>query len=337
MKSNPNLDELLSSFIDGELSPRQRTEVQRMAAHDPAVSRRLRQLQNCRTLFCSLPPAEAPGDLLEQIKQSLERKTLLQEQPVLARRSTGVIHLVFRKFVAAAAMISLLAVLGAVVYQVVAPVANPVAPHGVAMNPDPVEALPADTGGRMPPMVVADAGFSGRLELQTAAFNSTDAFVKRTLDTSGLANLAEPEIMGNRSVYRVVSTRENISRLVASLGSVWDEMDTVSLCVDGPEGAVAVSVEAVSADQVATVVARNSTEASIEMAQVYSAMNHMARSMPGGELPSMISEDVGSLWAMHAAPMPKLTGPEKPIQATSAPAQGVAQASLTIVLLRTTK
>ena len=93
-----------------------------MTAHDPAVARRLRQLQDCRTLFCSLPPAEAPGDMLEQIRQSLEPKTLLQEQPVVTRRTTGVIHLVFRKFVAAAAMIALLAVLGAVVYQVVAPV-----------------------------------------------------------------------------------------------------------------------------------------------------------------------------------------------------------------------
>jgi hypothetical protein len=335
MKPNPSLDELLSSFIDGELSPRQRTEVQRMAAHDPAVGRRLRQLQNCRTLFCSLPPAEAPGDMLEQIRQSLERKTLLQEQPVVARRTTGVIHLVFRKFVAAAAMISLLAVLGAVIYQVVAPVSGPGSTTTVAVvSPG---TLPTDTGGRMPPMVVEDKGFSGRLELQTAMFVSTDAFVKRTIDTCGLENLAKPEIMGNRSVYHVVGTREDITRLVASLGSVWNEVDSASLQVDRPEGSAAVAVDAVTPEQAATVVARNSTEASIETAQVYAAMNHMAKTMPGGELPSVISDDMGSLWAMHTIPMPKLTGPEKTIKATHTPAEGTAQASLTIVLLRTTK
>jgi len=177
MKPNPNLDELLSSFMDGELSPRQRTEVQRMAAHDPSVGRRLRQLQNCRTLLSSLPPAEAPGDLLEQIRQSLERKTLLQEQPVSARRSAGVIHLVFRKLVAAAAMISLLAVLGAVVYQVVAPVPGSGLPPAVAVKPNPPLSAPVDMGGAAPAVVVADAGFSGRLELETAAFVSTDAIV----------------------------------------------------------------------------------------------------------------------------------------------------------------
>lgn len=335
MKPNANLDELLSSFIDGELSPRQRTEVQRMAAHDPSVAKRLRQLQNCRTLFCSLPPAEAPGDMLEQIRQSLERKTLLQEHPVVARRATGVIHLVFRKFVAAAAMISLLAFLGAIVYQVVAPVSSPDPTTTVAVAPP--GTISTDTGGRMPPMVVEDKGFSGRLEFQTAMFVSTDAYVKRAIGVCGLENLAQPEIMGNRSVYRVVGARADIGRLVASLGSVWNQVDSVSLHVDRLQGAAPVVVEAATADQVATVVARNSTETSIETAQVYAAMNHMARTMPGSELPSTISDDMGSLVAMHTIPMPKLTGPEKTIETTQTPAEGTAQASLTIVLLRTTR
>ena len=34
MKANPQIDELLCSFIDGELSLRQQTEVQRLVARD---------------------------------------------------------------------------------------------------------------------------------------------------------------------------------------------------------------------------------------------------------------------------------------------------------------
>jgi len=236
MKPNPNLDELLSSFLDGELSSRQRTEVQRMAAHDAAVGRRLRQLQNCKTMFSSLPSAEAPGDLLDQIKQSLERKTLLQEQPVVARRSAGVIHLVFRKFLSAAAMICLLAFLGAVVYQIVAPVSGPETPHRVAINPTPGEPLAPEAGEPMPVMVVADAGFSGRLELQTAAFTSTDAFVKRAIGTCGLVDLAEADLLGDRRTYRVTGTRDDVNRLVASLGGVWDEFSSVSFHASAPGG-----------------------------------------------------------------------------------------------------
>ncbi len=128
MKPNPNLDELLCSFMDGELSPRQRTEVQRMAAHDAQVARRLQQLQNCRSLFCALPADKAPSDLLEQIKVSLERHSLLQEQPAVRRRSIGAWQLAFRRLVAAAAVIALMGVLGVVIYQIVAPVP----PGGIA-------------------------------------------------------------------------------------------------------------------------------------------------------------------------------------------------------------
>lgn len=335
MKPNPNLDELLSSFMDGELSPRQRTEVQRMAAHDPAVARRLRQLENCRTLFCSLPPAEAPGDMLEQIRQSLERKTLLQEQPVSRRRSAGVIHLVFRKFVAAAAMIALLAVLGAVVYQIVAPVPGGDLPPVMTANSNPP--VPDGMGGLASALTtVADAGFSGRLELQTAAFGSADAFVKRAIDTCGLRNVGAAEIAGDRRVYRVVSTREDIHRLVASLNDVWQEFDSASLQVDPPEGMAApVRIERVTPDQMAAVVARDSTEASIETARVYALMNRMAGHGPGGDILPLIHDDPGSLWAVDAIPMPKLTGPEESIKTPHTPAQGSAQASLTIVLLRT--
>lgn len=331
MKPNPNLDELLSSFMDGELSPRQRTEVQRMAAHDPAVARRLRQLQNCRSLFCALPPAEAPGDMLEQIRQSLERKTLLQEHPASRRRAAGVMQLVFRKFVAAAAMIALVAVLGAVVYQIVSPVPG-TGGLPVATVTEPVQPVVQD-GGPAPAIVVADAGFSGRLELQTAAFGSTDAFVRREIQTCGLTNAAETGIANDQRVYQVTGSREGITRLVASLGGGWQDFDSASLRVDPLEGtAESVTVESVTPDQVAAVVAGDS----YNTAAAYAVMNRLMHSSPGGILP-LIPGNTGGLLAMDTIPMPKLTGPEQPVEATHTPAQGTAQASLTIVLLRTTK
>ncbi|MBP7051939.1 MAG: hypothetical protein KBE65_13070 [Phycisphaerae bacterium] len=335
MKPNPNLDELLSSFMDGELSPRQRTEVQRMAAHDPSVARRLRQLQNCRTLFCSLPPAEAPGDLLEQIKHTLERKTLLQEHPVSSRRTAGVVHLVFRKLVAAAAMIALLATLGVVVYQVVAPV--PGSGPFVATAPNPLPPAVEDLGGAAPALAMADAGFSGRLELRTAAFGSTDTFVRREIQTCGLTNLSETGTADDQRVYRVAGTRDSVNRLIASLGGVWQDFDSAALSVESPDGrATPVTIESVTPEQIVAVVDRNSTEASIETAATYAVMNRVMRNAPGGDLPP-IADDSGGLWAMDAIPMPKLTGPERPNNATHTPVQGSAQASLTIVLLRTTR
>ena len=48
MKENPNMDELLNSFIDGELPARQQTEVQRLIAHDEKIAQRVRQLQKSK-------------------------------------------------------------------------------------------------------------------------------------------------------------------------------------------------------------------------------------------------------------------------------------------------
>ena len=328
---NPNLDELLSSFMDGELSPRQRTEVQRMAAHDAQVARRLQQLQNCRSLFCSLPVAKAPNDLLEQVKVSLERHSLLQEQPAVRKRSIGAWQLAFRRFVAAAAVLVLMGVLGVVVYQIVAPVSPGAAPLASAGR--------SPSGGErdrttVTPLAVADAGFSGRLELRTARLAYADTFVARAIENSGLSGQDQSDIASNKRVYRVTGTRESVNRFVASLSSVWQNFEGAMLQVDRPENAQApVIVEAVTPEQAAGIVAQDSTQASIEAAAGYAVMNRLAKAMPGGEIRSLIPDDRSSLFAAFSIPRPRETGPEPSAPVTRVRPEGKAQVNLTIVLL----
>jgi hypothetical protein len=333
MKSDPNLDELLGSFMDGELSPRQRTEVQRLAAHDPQVARRLRQLQNCRSLYCSLPMAKAPGDLLDQIKTSLERQSLLQEQPLLRRRSVGVLTLAFRRFVSAAAALVLIGILGAVIYQIVSPI--PQIPQGgvgsqVAEQP-PSVARPA--APVVPPTAVADAGFTGRLELRTARLVQTDTYVARAIENSGLSGRAEPGLMDKRRVYQVTGSRESVNRLVASLSGVWQNFESTALRVDRPQSSdPAVTVEAVTPEQAVGIVAQSSTEASLAAAVAYAMMNRMSKNLPGNEIRPLIQYEPGPLLAALSIPKPKETGPDTSVPAPQAPADGKAQVSLTIVL-----
>ncbi len=330
MKPNPNLDELLCSFMDGELSPRQRTEVQRMAAHDAQVARRLQQLQNCRSLFCALPMDKAPNDLLEQIKVSLERHSLLQEQPVVRKRSLGAWHLAFRRLVAAAAVLVLMGVLGVVVYQIVSPVVPGTLPP-VADDRGPSGSERDRT--TVTPLAVADAGFTGRLELRTARLAYADSFVAREIENSGLSGVDESDVLGNQRVYRVTGTRDSVNRLVASLSRVWQNFDGAVLQVDRPENAGApVIVEAVTPEQAAGIVAQNSTQASIETAASYAAMNRVAKNMPGSEIRSLIPDDPRSLFATLSIPRPRETGPDTSTPSTPVRPEGKAQVSLTIVL-----
>lgn len=331
MKPNPNLDELLSSFMDGELNPRQRTEVQRLAAHDPEVARRLQQLQNCRTMFSSLPAAKAPSDLLEQIKTSLERHTLLQDPPTPRGRTFGAVQLAFRRLVSVAAVIALVGVLGVVVYQIVSPI-----PQGGVGSKMAKDLSPAQTHSlTATPIMVADDGFTGRLELRTAKLAQVDTFLGRTIKNNGLLSRVEPTVSGNQRVYRIAGTRESVNRLVASLSGVWQNyFDSATMQVDRPASAAPVVIEAVTPEQTAGIVAQNSTNATIQTAANYAIMNYMAKNMPGNEIRPLIQKDFGPLVAMvDSFPQPRETGPDNATRTTPAPSQEKAQVNLTIVLL----
>jgi anti-sigma factor RsiW len=333
MKANPNIDELLCSFVDGELPPRQQTEVQRMAARDPEVSRRLRQLQNCKTLVSALPRAEAPDELLEQIKLAVERKTLLEEQPATGIHAAGVIHLLARRFLAAAAMIALLGVLGFVVYQIVAPVPGTGVQTPVAGIERPLGIEPSRPGAV--PTMVADSGFSGRLEIRTATAAQADAVLKRAVEQNGLSALvASDDVTGIRT-YKLVSSRQGVGRLIASLQGIWQSFDSVALHIEGPgEHASPVTVNAITPEQAVSIVTSRNTGASVEAARDYAVLNAMAQRTPGREALAIISNDMAIAQDLATIDDKVLiAGPEA--DTTPAPPQGKANASLTIVLLHT--
>jgi hypothetical protein len=327
MKPNPNLDELLSSFVDGELSARQKTEVQHLAARDPEVGRRLRQLQNCRALVNSLPQVQSPPDMLEQIKQSLERRLLLQEEPAFGRRAAGAWHLACRKLVSVAALIALLGVLGVVVYQIVGPVSD--------VGTPPVASGPASRPSVGPALAV-DQGFSGRLELRTAALVQADASIRQAIEDNGLTKFVRIDKSGDLQVYRLVSTREGAHRLVASLSSIWPNFSSAALHVERPgDPTASVVVEAVTPEQAVSIVACRSTEASLQAAERYALTNGMAQNAPGHELLAAIGNDAGIAASMMTAPKPMEASNDEASRTSLAPPQGRPDTSLTIVLLGT--
>ncbi len=328
MKANPNIDELLCSFVDGELPARQQTEVQRLVARDPEVGRRLRQLQNCRTLVSALPRAEAPGELLEQIKLAVERKTLLAEQTTSGVSTAGVIHLMARRFLAAAAMIALLGVLGFVVYQIVAPVPDagvqpPVADLGRLVQP-----------GTAPAMI-ADSGLSGRLEIRTATVPQADAVLKRAVEQNGLSALVASDDAAGARTYKLVSSRQGVNRLITSLQSIWQSFDGVMLQIEEPgQFAASVTVDAVTPEQAASIVACQDTASSMKTARNCAVINAMTQSTPGRDVLAMVGDDATGVRDLVTID-DKVWITKTQAETTLTPPQGEPNISLTIVLLHT--
>ncbi|MHC4212172.1 MAG: anti-sigma factor family protein [Planctomycetota bacterium] len=220
MKSNVNIDELLNGYIDGELSDRNRTEVQRLISHDDQVANRLRQLQKCKTLVTALQPAEVSGGLLERIKTSLETKTLVgSDEQIEVESRRGAVHLFARRLVTVAALFILFAVLGVVVFTIIVPVTPP-------------------------PTTFA---FKGTLEVGT----SNVVAVENVINSSSIA--VTPTIENGKTKYVITGSREAVTAMLADMGGEWDSFDSTELTVESKTGGETI-VHGVSAQHVSALI-----------------------------------------------------------------------------------
>lgn len=208
-RQDQNIEEMLNSFIDGELTERQKIEVQRLIAHDAKIAQRLRQLQKCKMLVASLPRAEAPVEMTDQIKVSLERRALLT-QPTYDRQRfyerTGARDLLFRKVLATAAMLGLIAILGAVIYSIVAPEAVPDKPSAEVR--------------------VIAAGPNRRLELRTNTLATVNAFIDNAIEDK-LLNCSSSTRQTDKSEYALTCSREDLNLLLTGLANRWEQTKLV--------------------------------------------------------------------------------------------------------------
>jgi len=225
MKEESDINELLNSFIDGELSERQKTEVHRLIGHDPEIAKRFQQLRKCRMLVTSLPYEQAPVDIAEQVKAALERKALLAEQPFAIDERRGARHLMFRKVFAAAAMFILVAVLAAVIY--------------IIVTPEP--ARPA-------------IGFAGRLELKTNNLLAVEELINNVIKDNGLADSTSLKRRHDKNIYTLTCRRENLSSFLTDLENSWDSFNSATLFVETYAHQEPVVVNNVDAKQIVNLI-----------------------------------------------------------------------------------
>ena len=304
MKEIPNMDELLNSFIDGELPARQQTEVQRLVHHDEKIAHRLQQLQKCKMLLSSLPVAEAPPQILENVKASLARKPLLVEQPLAFDERAGTRHLLGRKVFAAAAMLGLVGILTAVVYTIVAP-------ETVTQRPVAVERrdLPTAVDVVKPGPTIVAAPFSGRLELRTSYLPAVVSFINRAIEdnvpsdewiASDQSNVKEP--------HALICSSESFNLLLAELGNIWDKLDSAHFFVDTEVFGEQVVVDAVTAEQILGIVNQDDSKRRMEVAKDFAVLNNMAELLPGREILAAIDD---TTLGLITPPKPVLTWNQK--------------------------
>ena len=326
MKEIPNMDELLNSFIDGELPARQQTEVQRLVDHEEKIAHRLQQLQKCKTLLSSLPVAEAPPQILENVKASLARKPLLGEQSSAFDERAGTRHLLGRKLFAAAAMLGLVGILTAVVYTIVAPETVTQRPVAVERREPPLTVDVVEPG----PTIVA-APFSGRLELRTNYLPAVVSIINKAIEdnipsdewiASEKSNVKEP--------HALICSSESFNLLLAELGSIWGKLDSAALLVDTDVFGEQVVVDAVTAEQILEIVNQDDSKRRLEVAKDFAVLNNMAEHLPGREILTAIDDTTVGL---ITPPKPVLTSNQKTVKKSPTRTEENKNIHLTITVL----
>jgi hypothetical protein len=302
-QSDSHIDELLNSFIDAELTPEQQKEVERLIADDEQVARRLRDLQRCKMLVQSLPREKAPDGTFEQITVSLEQGTLREaSRPFVGRR-----------ILAVAAMIAVMAVLAVVIHSIGTP-------EGEPRGPAPAPAMPG---------VSAAAGFAGRLELRTNVPTEVGAFVSRAIADGGLSTQVDIRGTTDRKVYSLSAGKGDVNLLLQDLATIWDKFGSATLFVQTEAFGPHVTIDEITAQQIATIVNQDSREKCIKVASDLAILNHMAKLLPASEISRVMDEKKPSLLTV---PKPFLTGGQEPSRKSAQPKPDEQQVRLTIVV-----
>ena len=327
MKEIPNMDELLNSFIDGELPARQQTEVQRLVGHDEKIAQRLQHLQECKMLLNSLPVTEAPPQILENVKASLAPPPGGLDESALRRTErAGTRHLLGRKVFAAAAMLGLVGILTAVVYTIVAP-------ETVTQGPVAVERrdLPTAVEVVKPAPTIVAAPFSGRLELRIRLRRTVVAFINRAIEdnvpsdewiASDQSNVKEP--------HALICSSESFNLLLAELGNIWDKLDSAHFFVDTQVFGEQVVVDAVTVEQILGIVNQDDSKRRMEVAKDFAVLNNMAEHLPGREILTAIDDTTVGL---ITPPKPVLTWNQKTVKKSPARTEKNKNIHLTITVV----
>ncbi|MFH1370229.1 MAG: zf-HC2 domain-containing protein [Planctomycetota bacterium] len=321
------IEELLNSYLDGELSQREQVEVQRLISRDESAARRLRELERCRLLVSSLPPAEPPAELVSGIKKLLHGRmagiTGGQDDPRL-----GTLHLFVRHVLAASIIIGLAGLLMIVIYRIVGP--QRMTPRTVAVQTAPAVAPKVVSVGAEETVVAEDKAGIGfySLQLETSNFVAVDAYINKLLGESPWLKFDATKEIPGRSVYRVLCSRGGLETLVFDLAPAWTKFDSTTLVVHTDVGQY-VTVESVRPEQITKIVNQDTPDGRIKLAKDFAVFNNIEQLFSAERVLALSDSDYPALTTI---PRPALTSGEKRIADIPKDASDRVRVDLTIIV-----
>lgn len=236
-KPKINIDELITLYLDGEATERQRTELKRMILHNPSIGDKLKSLQRQQRAMGALPVESAPESLIDDIRAELERKLILGDFAQTDETVAGKSHLLARRALTTAAMLLIpMGLLFVVVWQIMKPPQEGgmyVSTSERIAQADPGEtsltptAQPDETRKTLP--------FNGVLVLKTDEYMTVSRQMDKAIQAKGL--IAQTLKSGTADVtrFQITASPKKIAGLLDVLAAVRPRCKEVVLKVTGAE------------------------------------------------------------------------------------------------------
>lgn len=286
LKDLEYIEELLNSYIDGELDERKNNEVKRLIDNDQDVKHLFESLSRCKNLVGSLRPATVPEGFSESVIRNLERNILLADTEVYQHHKKGKRRLVFRHFLTAAAMLALVAMLSYVVFDVFVPKSSrqKFADNVLNRKQKPQVLYEKPFADVLPPQDVAVAVPKGpsvpliaRLTLITESPIETDWLVGKALMNTGLFDKTSAVDRKTGSVKYVLSCdRNSLVNLIGELNFIWPKCSNATLEMGTEQQGKYVTINNISARQILDICKADNYNQRIRMASDLAVINEIA-------------------------------------------------------------
>ncbi len=277
-----DIDELLSCYIDGELSDRGHTEVKRLIQHDKNIAAKLGELQKQKQLLNCLPIEPAPEGLLQSINVSLNTKSSEDRYFIDTDHLAGARHLLLRRVLTAAAMFVLVGALALVVFSVIMPGTASrkgvaISPAGSSLDQGPATGAIVASAPATQEAIPDSYPFRAALELATYDSIAINGFIAKAIYNNGLVDNTIPKRQATSSSYHITCTTDQIVTLMGDLETVWDKCHRASLTVYDEVADSGIMIDNITSAQAITVFAQDKSDDRIEMAKNFADFNALIR------------------------------------------------------------
>ena len=331
-EQNPKIEELLNSYIDDELSADERSQVEQLIRENHTIAQRLRQLERCKALVSSLPPAEPPAQVIAGIKQLLQTHSAGTGKSRHIESRRGARHLFVRHVLAASIIIGLVGIFGAVVYKIVGPEENttPIVAVQPATTVKPT-AMPVETKKAVAVAAAENSTSIGlySLQLQTADFTAVDAYVNKLLEESPWLRYEATKDQPGKSAYRILCSRGGLEAMMSDLATVWSKFDSTTLIVRTDNVGQDVTVASVKPEQVADIARQDTIDKRVKLANNFAMLNRVEQITPDEK---MLAATERSMPELTTIPKPVLTSGDKNAATAPKGAWDQVQVDLNIVV-----